>query len=304
MKIYLAVLVSLLSFTAKSQINPADSTVQVIAYWSKNETQSYKFDHTKFRIKGNDTTTAGNTSYKVDVTVLDSTASSYTIQWKYRDYTIENKKNDATIAALAKIYDGLTVKFKTDELGTFTELLNWEDIKKHNYKALELFKKELNPTLSQTVTKTLLDKYSTKEAIMAYSLKDISLFHGFFGIAAKQGKLIEEKVQQEQPFGNTPINSLITIAVEDIDFEEGTYIVKYWEDFENEGIKTLLKDLFAEMLADYKNENKEEILKSLEAEDYCGAIMHESGWPIQMHYERVVRVEGFVGMETRTITFE
>lgn len=80
MKIYLAVIVLLFSLTVKSQINPADSTVQVVAYWNKNETQTFELRHTKSKIKGNDTIITSNISYKADVTVLDSTATSYTIQ--------------------------------------------------------------------------------------------------------------------------------------------------------------------------------------------------------------------------------
>lgn len=304
MKIYLAVIVLLFSLTVKSQINPADSTVQVVAYWNKNETQTFELRHTKSKIKGNDTLITSNISYKADVTVLDSTATSYTIQWKYRDYIVENMENNVTMAAFIKIYNGLTVEYKTDELGSFTELLNWEEIKKHNDEAFELLKKELNPTLSQTILTTLMEKFSTKEAVNAYSLKDIQLFHGFFGLAVKQGEMIEQKVQQEQPFNNKPVNTLITLSLEEIDFEEGTYIIKYWEDFESEGVKVLLKDLFTEILGDQKDKYKDDTIKSIALTDYCGVNMHESGWPIQIHYERLVSIENTEALETRSITIQ
>ncbi|MBW7467522.1 hypothetical protein ABID22_002965 [Pontibacter aydingkolensis] len=40
-QLLLTTLTLLISFTAFGQINLQDSTVQVIGYWDKNETQSY-----------------------------------------------------------------------------------------------------------------------------------------------------------------------------------------------------------------------------------------------------------------------
>ena len=71
----------LLSSTLFGQIHIQDSMVQVIGYWSKQDTQSYAISYEKIKIKNKDTISRELMNYEVDITILDSTANSYTKEW-------------------------------------------------------------------------------------------------------------------------------------------------------------------------------------------------------------------------------
>ena len=53
--------------TTNAQIEPKDSTFQVIGYWSKGEKQSYSVTESKIKINKTDTTSKETTNYKLDV---------------------------------------------------------------------------------------------------------------------------------------------------------------------------------------------------------------------------------------------
>jgi|GEM_PF-5327359 len=55
------------------QINPADSTAQVVGYWDLNEKQSYIITEEKLKIQGTDTLSREYEKYAVDITIVDAT---------------------------------------------------------------------------------------------------------------------------------------------------------------------------------------------------------------------------------------
>ena len=77
----------------EAQINMNDSTAQVIAYWNLNDKQTYQVTTEKYKIVDSDTTVTEYFKYMVDITVKDSTSNSYTIDWFYHAYEI-NEEND------------------------------------------------------------------------------------------------------------------------------------------------------------------------------------------------------------------
>lgn len=296
MKHLLLLALLLASITAVPQINPEGTGAQVIGYWDNNEKQTYAFVHEKARVNQADTTVTETTTYKVDITILDSTATSYTVSWKYRDYII--KSGNAMSEKLTSLYDGLEIKFKTDEFGSFAELLNWEDIKKHNEAAFKMLEKD--SSIAQNIIAVIKSTYSTREAIESHSIKDIIQFYGFHGTAFDVNETIEEEITEDNGFGNIPIKSNITVEIEDIDVENATYILRFWQSFSPESVNILLDSLFKELIG----ESTKGKIGDITIEDYSGVVMHDTGWPVEMYYERVVDIEGIQIVETRGITIE
>ncbi|WP_223267239.1 hypothetical protein [Polaribacter sp. IC073] len=114
----------LYSTNISSQINPKYSTVQVVAYWSKLEKQSYNISYEKLKIKNNDTISREIMKYEVDIKVIDSTNNSYTSEWFYKNFTIDTDYE--LVKKLTAISKDISVTIKTDELDTFIEVVNWE----------------------------------------------------------------------------------------------------------------------------------------------------------------------------------
>lgn len=291
----LFILALLTAFAAQGQINDEGTGVQVIAYFDKGEKYTYDLTYDKARINGTDTTYTLRTSYKVDVTVLDSTANGYTMQWKYRDYKAD--KADELTQKLVTASEGLVVKFRTDELGVFQELLNWEDIRDYNRKAFDIaFKSTLGKELLEKIHK----KFSTREAIEGLMIKDILLFHSLHGIAVDADEVIQEEIEEESTLGGKPIKSSILLELDEIDVENSDFVVRFYQSFH----KDTINNLMTAVLEDFDGINFDGNMETTSMEDYVGAQIHETGWPINVYYQRVIDIKNRQGLEMRTITME
>ncbi len=287
------------SLAAKSQINPENSSVQVIGYWDKNEKHTYDFLNEKSKVKGKDTIVTESISYKVDMVVLDSTATSYTVQWKYRDVkaTTENK----SAQKLALLNEGLVIKFKTDEFGAFSELLNWEDIKKHNEKAYQLLEKEADATFRQAMIAVIRERYSTREAIEAHSLKEVAHFYTFHGLGLEKGEVIENDVDEENAITKTIMKTHIKIELFDVNVEDADYIIKFWQTYDRNAIMPVVTEMLGDITGkDTKKLN--DIINKASLTDYQVSQIHDSGWPISSYFERLVNINDTQNLETRYVS--
>ena len=301
MKNYILLFILLSGFISKAQINTSDSTVQVVAYWSKNEKQTYSFINEKIKVVDNDSTIKETIKYKVDITILDSTDTGYTIEWKYRGFEASN--NVEIIQDITALYNGLSIKFTTDEIGSFQELLNLNEIKEYQKKAFDLLaEKADNPTTRKTMEAFRI-KITSDSSIVEYSLKDINIFHSFFGIAIGLNETIEESIEEEQPLGE-PISTLITIALDEVYIEDASYVIKYWQEFEKEGVKNLLKGFISDFMKTTEMNEMDNSISDINLTDYYGAHMHETGWPLFSRFQRTVTVNGVQSLEVKTIELE
>ena len=98
MKQILPAIYFLTTLSTFGQIHLEDSTVQVIGFWDKNEKQNYAVSLEKIKIKGADTTSREMIRYDVEVTIRDSTAHAYLVEWYYKNFTISspNKVSPST----------------------------------------------------------------------------------------------------------------------------------------------------------------------------------------------------------------
>ena len=110
----------------KAQINMEDSTVQVIGYWDKNEKQSYLIHEKKVTLESGDTTSFQEYTYNVDIQIVDSTAGSYTVEWKYYNYKYVSGPEE--LKTILTAYQPTKVLLKTDEMGVLAEVLNSAEI--------------------------------------------------------------------------------------------------------------------------------------------------------------------------------
>lgn len=298
MKYFPLLALLLVSLAAKSQINAEDNSVQVIGYWDKNEKHTYGFISEKASVKGNDTIITESISYKVDITVVDSTAKSYTLQWKY--YDVAAKTENKVAEKLAKLNEGLVVKFTTDEYGAFNQLLNWEDIKKHNEKAVKLLEKESSATIRQTVVALIKDKYKSREAIERHTLKEILQFYTFNGIGLKKGEVIEEDITEENPITKSPMKSHMKVELYDVNVEDSDYILKFWQTFDKGAIAPLVTEMFRDLIG---NDAKKitEFVEDATLNDYYITQFHNTGWPISSYFERSIKIKTSQNLETREV---
>ena len=215
------------------QINMADSTVQVVGYWDKNEKQSYLITLEKLKILNEDTTSREFWRYEVDITVVDSTSDSYTIDWHYHDYDIQT--SDDLINKVASISEDMTITIKTDELGTVKEVVNWEEIQAYIYKGTAILREELKdiPNMEKFITQ-MESMYSSKEMIQAVATKDIQQFYTFHGGKYLLGEEISAMVKSPNLYGGEPFDTDLIVWLDEIYPEDNNSILRMKQTIDSE----------------------------------------------------------------------
>ena len=130
----LALCLTLTSFIPcmAQETEKADSSVNVIAFFSKNDTTDYRESYLKYKVINNDTTISIGYSEDFRLIVRDSTATDYTIECISTDFQFLTD-NPSFTDKLTKITWDVTKKvpmiFKVDSLGTLIEIVNWKEIR-------------------------------------------------------------------------------------------------------------------------------------------------------------------------------
>lgn len=220
----------LIAFAASAQVNPADSSIQVIGYWSKADKQSYAVVDSKYKVHGTDTANRQEIKYNVDITVIDSTANSYTIEWLYKNFDVTG--SDKFTKSLASIFTNVKVIIKTDEMGAFTEVVNWKEVRDEIKKAFGEIKKQYKdvPNIG-TILSTAEASLTTKEAIESTAIQDIHQFYTFHG-----GKYILNSDVETKLVSNgipeVPVDVLMTVRLSEINFDDDNGVIRYWKEFD------------------------------------------------------------------------
>ncbi|TXE18388.1 hypothetical protein ES692_07005 [Psychroserpens burtonensis] len=215
----------LLSSSLFGQISAKDSTVQVIGYWAKQETQSYNVSYEKFKIKSKDTISRELMKYEVDIKIIDSTENSYTIEWFYKNYSIDTENE--LVRKLTSIANDISVKIKTDEYGAFIEIVNWEEVRDYLAKVTENLKVELKdvPNYKEIIA-NVMSIYSTKESIEANAIKDALQFYQFHGVKYNLGEELEGILETSNNFGGKPFETDVRFSLDEINEIDGNSIFR------------------------------------------------------------------------------
>lgn len=116
---------------------PQDSTIDVIGYFSKNDTLVYWINQSNWKFSSSDTIKTGGVSAKVRLTVVDSTSTGYKMDYTFLEFLSDSVANsgldgfqNAVTEKLSKKIVGTTISFETDEYGTITKFNNFGQIKR------------------------------------------------------------------------------------------------------------------------------------------------------------------------------
>lgn len=289
---------------ASAQIDPTDSSAQCIAYWSKGDKMTYSVTSTKLKLKGTDTTTTESGSYMVDITVLDSTAKSYTVAWAYRDYKFGS--NNVITQKLADMYRNMNIKMKTDEMGALTEVINWKELRDETNRYYKTLMKEMKELNELPGFKVMMDKmmktFSSKEAIESLAVADIQQFHSFYGAAYKLNEELTGRIKVPNFLGGEPFDSDMTVILDELNVEDGNYVLRMTEQVDKDQLTkatlTYVQNMAKSMSAEPP---KAEDIGTLFHQVDLATRMHQSGWPIYSVHTKTVNGEGIVHIEERII---
>lgn len=291
----------LFSLSSFGQINEKDSTVQVVAYWSKLDTQSYNVSYEKIKIKSQDTISKELMKYQVDITVIDSTKNSYTTEWFYKNFTIDTKNE--LVKKLTAISNDISVTIKTDEFGAFIEILNWQEVRDYLTKVAKKLEEELKeiPNYKEIIEKVLA-VYATKESIEANAIKDALQFYSFHGVKYKLGEEISGKVPVGNNFGGKPFETNVTYSLDEINVEAGNAIIRMKQTVNSEQLTNETYNYLKRMgTFGAKIPNRVDF-PSLTNETYTASRIHgETGWVIYSIETKEIKAKESTNIEERIL---
>lgn len=299
--IFTLVIACFVTFSSLSQINTEDSTVQVIGFWDKNESQSYWMSLQKVKLKGTDTTSKEFIKYEVDVTIKDSTENSYTIEWYYKNFNISS--TNKLTQRLASLAQDIKVLIKTDEMGAIQEVVNWKEVRDYMLASVQKMKTEMQdiPNLD-AVIKQVEGMYSTREAVESSAILDAQQFYTFHGAKYKLGEVIEGKLQVPNLYGSKPFDSDVTIYLDEVNVDESNYIVRSTQTVDSE---QLTEATFAYLLDLSKKMGvkppKKEDLKEIKNETLTASRIHNGGWVIYSVQTKTVSSGDITNIEERVM---
>lgn len=299
----LRLLVIALTFTELifGQINMVDSTVQTIGYWNKNETQSYVITIDKYKINHLDTTSHETFKYDVDILVKDSTADSYILEWKYKNYEV--KTDNEIMKKIMSMSQDMSVIVKTDELGAFKEVVNWKEVRNYMKNLTSQLSKEYKdaPTLVKLI-KQVENTYNNKETIESSTINEIQQFLSFHGGKYKLGEVYEGNLKTHNMYGGEPFDNEFSMSLDTIQIEDNNYILRLNQSVNSE---QLLEATYNYMKLSMKTmglpePNKNDI-KGITNQTDLASRIHGTGWIIYSIQTKTVSSDKTTNIEETII---
>ncbi len=285
-----------------SQINSQDSSVQVISYWNVGDRYEYSATLQKLKYTDIDTSSNETMTYDIEVTVLDSTANSYTVRWFYKNF-----KTDSTnplIQKVASLADDISVDIKMNELGTIDSIENWKEVKDYIYSAADALNSDieilpgLGPVIAQMKT-----MYSTKESIEAIAIQDVQQLQTFHGAKYMLNDTVSGHMYTSNLYDNSnPFNTYVAVVLEDLDTLHNEYTLRSFQEVDSEQLTestfSYLKATAEKLGHKFTLPEAEFILKNMTE---TVSRIHDTGWVLESVLWKEVYADGVTNMEIRTI---
>lgn len=291
-----------LSTAAFGQINLSDSTVQVVSYWDIGEKQSYSISLHEIKLTGTDTTSNEIMTYDVDVTVVDSAAHSYVIEWFYHDYKT-NSPNEI-IQKVTALSEDLKVLIETDELGTIQGIKNWEEVSAYMKKAIGQVRNDFKDVsqLEQLFTQIEM-MYTSRQGIEATAIQDVQQFHHFHGGKYLLGERLEFPLQVPNLYNpDSPLDAKGTLYLDEINPDDNNFIIRSSQEVDADQLTNTAFDYLVSMAESLGTSapKKEEIGK-LFNETATASRIHGSGWVIYSIQTTTVTGQGVTNIKERIL---
>lgn len=302
MKSIFTIILIVFTSAAFGQINMADSTAQVVSYWSIGDKQSYSVSLQKIKLKEADTTSNELMTYDVDITVIDSTENSYLLEWFYHNY--KTNSTDEIVKKMTALSEDLKVIIETDELGEIKGVQNWEEISEYMKKSLQPVKDEFQkiPQLEQVFSQ-LLNMYTTKEGIEATAIQDAQQFHTFHGGKYLLGEVLEFPLHVPNLYyPDSLLDSEVTLYLDEINPDDDNFIIRYNQEVDSEQLTNMTLDYLKSMSKSMGiPEPQLEDIGQLSNLTATASRIHGSGWIIYSIQTKTVEAPGATNIEERII---
>lgn len=282
-------------FTVAAQNRLTDTSATCVAYWKNKEKKVYVVNHAKEKKEDNKLQSQVAYSYEAHIIITDSTEEGYTLEWKNRNY----QSDDPNISYLNTFFKDLKFVYKTDGTGSFLELLNWEEVREVYLNLAMLSIPKDNDTAQAILEKTKA-LFGTQEAVENTLIKDVQLFHTFFGNEYGTRKQVVETTLPNA-FGGQPIPALHSIQVTRLQKADPTYTVRATQEVDRINGATFINELMQHFGIPAAQNDKElqELFNNFGMNDETEMDLQiNSGWPARLQFKRIAKMMNILQTET------
>lgn len=212
----LAIAFSFVNLAAQNQVT--DSTAGVIAYWKKGDKAKFSMSQTEEKYADEKLVSRQRITSEIDILIVVAAEKSYTINWKYSNIKIEGAEQSPLEIKLAKLAEGITARYKTDETGAFLTLINWKEIQTFIYTTIDKIGTEFKTPEAKKMLKHLKNVYIKKENVEQLVMSDIQLYHTLYGYEYQLKKKIEiSDAYLPNALGGNPIPATAIVQMTQLD---------------------------------------------------------------------------------------
>lgn len=288
-----------------------DGTVQIIGYWCVGDKYDYDYSKTKSNIIDGDTTVVSTITERLTFEVVDSTATSYTLQLTFSNMRssdpAEQRRHDLMTAATPES----VVLLQTDHMGSFQKIANLDECMAHAEKAVEIVIPAIYADMSEEqkqtipfdrfadmVKGTMCDPAAFRKAVSDY----IGMFFFYHGARLYIGHEYAEDSTVQGLFGGTAQTTVHFWADEELTDAESAVMYTYNEmDIKDIAIKSMDNIMQAMGTSGRLPEGGFSSVASgfqTKIEDYSATEVHlDSGWPLNILITRDITVADENGKE-------
>ena len=302
-----------------AQQESQDSTINVVAYFCKNDTLTYLFQDYEAKVENNDTIVDHYIKSEIQLVVVDSTSSGYLIEYTPLQTTIEQYEDTLLAHAMQSILETMgEVKYllSTDEYGAVQHIKNWPEVKDYTKKAFNIVfdslyanYPQLNEILPRQRFEAQIASYYANENAFYNKSDDLLLLFPLHGKSLPIGKTERDGLSDNGYPQHLVMVTSYGKGDEEYGFDDDYYIHCTTETtVPKEEVKELIRNSLNMMFSDkYLIEMNQGIdsvecteAKIIDAERYN---YFYNGWPCEMLRSKVTNVMGKETIEIKNIAW-
>ena len=296
-----------------AEASSADSLINVIAYFCKNDTMGYNFQHVKMKVIDNDTTINYYCENEFLLIVRDSTSQGYKIELQPVSNHFEIPEDSVMTQMMEKLINSLgdvPLIFTTDEYGTIQHVENWREVRdftRKMSKALTDSLYALRPEMETAVARQRLEasinmQFANEQAVLnAY--EELAIMFGLHGKSFRIGKTEADVTSDNGYPQHVTCVASFGKSSEDDGFDDDFYINSLSEiTIPAKDVGNLLIDQ-VNMMSEHKmtEEERQDMESSLNEDAKVNLLegydFFFNGWPCDMEYSKITDLKNVRNME-------
>lgn len=238
---------------ATDALSAVDTTVfPFVAYWSVGDVFHYEVTKIANETVDGDTTKTDTISYQSTLEVIDSTDDGYLLKYTIGEYTSNNPAGLSVeaLSALGKFQHLEGITYRTDELGAFVGLENWQDFALAFDTLFEITMRELvakekvaDEAALRRAMEPLRTLYTSEAGILDKVVGELQYLHFPFGVQFVVGDTAYYNEGFNNLIGDKPIVMENTLYIEEANWSEDYVELRHFTRLTPDGAATLLDNV-------------------------------------------------------------